>query len=216
MILVVNKRYKNQHLRKCRCNLKCYFCGGNHACRNCPIEKQIAPMLKKKVGSEMEHYVALNCSCPSCHKKKLHVIGNHSPSLDIICMNPECQRKFEIKSKCLSVNELPLDINMPHGNYIDYLNRQQSGLDFIIVIYKVNRKTKKIIIREVLYIDNDTIIRGDVVNVVKRMNSHLSTIKINNRLHNKIKRFNMKKWKNIEISFKNEVDQALQRLNCQL
>ena len=196
--------------RKCKCShLTCYFCGGNHACRDCPIEKKIAPILKKKVGNEMEHYVALNCSCPCCRNKTLHVIGNHSPSLDIICLNESCGRKFEIKSKCLSVKHLPLDIKMPHGNYIDYKNRQRDGLDFIIVIYKVNRKTKTIIIREVLYIDNDTINNGDVVNVVKRDNSHLSTIKIQNRLHKKIKRYNMKKWKHLQISFKKEVDEAL-------
>ena len=101
---------------KCKCShLTCYFCGGNHACRDCPIEKKIAPILKKKVGNEMEHYVALNCSCPCCRNKTLHVIGNHSPSLDIICLNQRCGRKFEIKSKCLSSIRMMLSNGFSNG-----------------------------------------------------------------------------------------------------
>ena len=31
---------------------KCHFCGGNHNCRYCPIEKKVAPQLKKIIGKK--------------------------------------------------------------------------------------------------------------------------------------------------------------------
>ena len=57
--------------------------------------------LKQKVGNYMETHVAKVLPCPSCNKKELKVLGNHSPSLDLVCSN--CSRKIEVKSK-LSVS----------------------------------------------------------------------------------------------------------------
>ena len=135
--------------------LRCYFCNGNHLCRDCPIEEKISPLLKKQVGDYMEHHVANILACPSCNQKKLRVLGNNSPSLDIVCKN--CSRRIEVKSKCLSVKNIPKDINLPHGNFKEYIIRQNKGLDFIIVIYSVNRIHKNIKLREILYLNNDFI-----------------------------------------------------------
>lgn len=182
--------------------LRCYFCNGNHLCRNCPIEEKISPLLKKKVGDYMEHHVANILPCPSCGEKKLKVLGNNSPSLDIICQH--CKRRIEVKSKCLSVRKLPSDLNLPHGNYKDYNLRQSKGLDFIIVIYSVNRVKKNILLREILYLNNDIIKKKDVINVEKRPSSPLSFIKIKNKNNPNIKKIELKR-KDSFISFKKQV-----------
>jgi hypothetical protein len=165
---------------------KCYFCEGNHVCRECPQEALLAPVLKKYIGKIMEDFIGNNFCCPRCNTNKLAVLGNHSPSLDIIC--GECERKYEVKSKCLSINNLPNDLKLPHGNFEEYKNRQDNGLDLFVIIYKVDRINKKITIREVLYADNKEILKNDNIQVLKRNNSHLSTITINNKkLLNKLK-----------------------------
>lgn len=189
-------------IKRKKSKLRCYFCDGNHVCRDCPIEEKLAPMLKKKVGKFMEHYVARNLPCPTCKLKKLKVLGNNSPSLDIICKN--CNRNIEVKSKCLSVNNLPSDIYLPHGNFNEYFERQKSGLDFIIVIYSVNRIKKVINIRKVLYMNDEIIKVGDVVKVLKRVDSPLSMIKIDDIDSPKIRKVKIKK-KNSFISFKKQI-----------
>ncbi len=165
-----------------KCNtIQCYFCGGNHACRDCPIESAMAPMLKIRVGNRMEYWIAENFNCPECNFNTLNVIGNHTPSLDLICKN--CSKKFEVKSKCLSVYKLPNDINLQHGNYIDYVQRVKEGLNLIVVIYGVSRVDKMIYVREVLYADNTDLNDSSLIEVEKRKGkySHLSTIFIKNK-----------------------------------
>lgn len=175
---------------------RCYFCGETHVCRECPTETAVAPVLKKYIGSIMEEWVGKNFPCPCCKSKSLTVLGNHSPSLDIVCSS--CNRKFEVKSKCLSVNKLPNDINLPHGNFEDYQKRQQKGLDLIVIIYKVDRLDKKITIREVLYAKNSEIKKSKNIQVIKRIKSHLSTIIINNK--NLLSKFNLKKLYQFDFS----------------
>lgn len=182
--------------------LRCFFCGGNHLCRECPIEEKIAPLLKKKVGDYMEYHVANHYSCPKCLKKSLVVLGNNSPSLDIVCK--ECGRRIEVKSKCLSVKKLPQDINLQHGNFIDYNKRQKYGLDFIVVIYSVNRIKKIINIREVLYMDDTLMKNSSIIRVTKRNQSSLSTINIKDRNSPKIRKLKIKRSDSF-ISFKKQV-----------
>ena len=184
--MVLTRSYSKRNHTLCQKSkkddcVKCYFCGGNHLCRECPQETMLAPILKKYIGSIMENFIGDNFCCPSCNKKSLAVLGNHSPSLDIVCQNECCKRKFEVKSKCLSVNTLPKDIILPHGNFEDYKKRQKKGLDLFVIIYKVDRVNKKITIREVLYAKNSQIVKNDNIQVVKRHKSHLSTINISNK-----------------------------------
>ena len=160
-------------------NKKCYFCEGSHLCRECPQENILAPILKKYIGKIMEEFIGNNFCCPNCKTKNLCVLGNHTPSLDIICS--KCHRKYEVKSKCLSVNNIPRDLRMPHGSYNDYKKRQQTGLDLFVIIYKVDRINKKVTIRELMYERNKQIVKGNNIRVVNRNNSHLSTIIINDR-----------------------------------
>lgn len=166
------------HLKKCM--YKCYFCSENHTCRECPLEAEMAPVLKKKIGMLMEHYIANNFVCPQCDKNTLNVIGNHSPSLDIVCR--ECSKKIEVKSKCLSVNNLPNDIRLPHGSYHDFINRIDNGLDLFVVIYGVDRIRKTIKIREVLHVPTIILKNYNTIEIVKRNDNNLSTILIKNRL----------------------------------
>lgn len=159
---------------------RCNFCGGtDHLCRQCPVEAKMAPILKKYIGKVIENFIASQYCCPCCKKNDLSVLGNHSPSLDIVCKS--CNRKFEVKSKCLSVSDLPNDIKLPHGSYEEYIKRQSTGLDLFVVIYKVDRIKKIITIREVLYAKNSMIREKRNIMVLKRKNSHLSTIIIKNR-----------------------------------
>jgi hypothetical protein len=181
--------------------IKCYFCNGDHACRDCPKESAMAPIFKKKVGNMMEHWVAKNFKCPECNHACLNVIGNHTPSLDIICKN--CSKKFEVKSKCLSVNKLPNDINLPHGSYIDYVHRLEEGLNLIVIIYGVDRINKMINIREVLYADNKDLRGPSIIEVQKRTNSNLSTILIKNKT--KLMKLSLE-TDNTILSFKNDYE----------
>jgi hypothetical protein len=182
--------------------IKCYFCNGNHACRDCPLEATMAPILRKKVGNMMEYYVADNLKCPECSKEKtLRVIGNHTPSLDLVCSC--CQMKFEVKSKCLSVNKLPNDINLPHGSYIDYVHRLEEGLNLIVIIYGVDRVKKLITVREVLYATNHELKSPNIIEVVKRTDNNLSTIMIKNKKN--LSKLNLL-TENTILTFKNDVE----------
>ncbi len=156
----------------------CEYCNINHSSRECPLEKKLADVMKKIVGTYMEHFVANEVRCPRCHLKALKPLCTHAPSLDIICDN--CNTQFEIKSKCMSTKVLPNDLVFHHGNYNDYVNRQNNGLDIILVVYSVCRKTKIINIRNVFYAPNEQIKKHTEIQVIKKNGSSLSQIVVPN------------------------------------
>lgn len=159
----------------------CQFCNEEaHTTIKCPLEVSIAPILKKKVGNVMEYFVANNLKCPECGKSALQVLGNNSPSFDIVCNS--CDKMFEVKSKCLSVNIIPNDIILPHGSYSKFINQCNQGLNLIIVIYGIDRLKKNIIIREILYASNKELCEDTNINVSQNKDNTLSTIFINNKL----------------------------------
>jgi len=132
--------------------------------------------MKKIVGQHMEKFVATELCCPRCNNMTLGRIGDHSPSLDIICTN--CSTKFEVKSKCISAEQIPTDLILNHGNYFDYIARQSNELDFIIIIYGVDRRSKIITIRKVLHVPHNIVKKKSVFTVVKQSTSTYSTILI--------------------------------------
>jgi transcription elongation factor Elf1 len=146
--------------------------------KECLLEKQLAPIMRKLVGMYMEFFVANEVYCPRCNNKTLESLGTHAPSLDLICKS--CKTKYEIKSKCMSADIIPVDLVFNHGNYYDYINRQRQGLDIILIIYSVNRKTKVIKIRKVLWVPHNQIIESNIINVIKKQNSTLSQIVVDN------------------------------------
>jgi hypothetical protein len=172
----------------------CNFCFGNHNCRNCPIEAKFSPILKKIIGPRIEFFVSKNISCPFCNKKTLYCLDDNSPSLDLVCKS--CQNQFEVKSKCLSAKNLPKDIILPHGNYYKYKQRQESILNLIVVIYKVDRIKKEVEIREVLFASHNSISKKDNIFVNPRNINSLIQIKDRNKLNkfklNKKFNFNFK------------------------
>jgi len=159
-------------------SIKCDYCNNYHVSKECLLEKQLAPIMRKLVGMYMEFFVANEVYCPRCNNKTLESLGTHAPSLDLICKS--CKTKYEIKSKCMSAEIIPVDLVFNHGNYNDYINRQHQGLDIILIIYSVNRKTKVIKIRKVLWVPHNQIIESNIINVVKKQNSTLSQIVVNN------------------------------------
>lgn len=161
-------------------SIKCYFCKGNHLCRNCPIEVSVSEEYKNKVGMMMEYYIAENFNCPECNEQSLCVLGNHTPSLDIICNH--CSKLFEVKSKCLSVQTIPQDINLNHGCYYSYMNRLADKLNLFVVIYGADRVTKNISIREILYANNSLLLNSKIIEVKKNNNSSTIIIKQKNYL----------------------------------
>jgi hypothetical protein len=158
--------------------IQCDYCNNFHSSKECSLEKQLAPLMRKIVGMYMEYFVANEVCCPRCNFKTLEPLGTHAPSLDLICKS--CDTKYEIKSKCMSSKVLPLDLVFNHGNYNDYKTRQKEGLDIMLIIYSVCRKTKIIKIRKVLWVPNNQIIDSNVINVVKKKDSSLSEIIIPN------------------------------------
>ena len=181
--------------------ITCYFCNKNHKSRDCPVEKKVSPILKKYIGDVMENYIANNFFCSNCNKKTLVVIGDNSPSLDIICNN--CNNMIEVKSKCLSVNKIPHDITLPHGNYYTYKDRIKSKLNLFIIIYGIDRINKDIIIREVLYAPHDIFQNIDIIEVKKQENNNNSTIFVKNK--NKLSKMKVCNNNNI-INFKNVIE----------
>ena len=159
-------------------SIKCDYCNNYHVSKECLLEKQLAPIMRKLVGMYMEFFVATEVYCPRCNNKTLESLGTHAPSLDLICNS--CKTKYEIKSKCMSADVIPVDLVFNHGNYNDYINRQRQGLDIILIIYSVNRKTKVIKIRKVLWVPHNQIIESNIINVVRKQNSTLSQIVVNN------------------------------------
>ncbi len=147
------------------------YCKKIHSNKECPLEEKLAPFMKKLVGMYMEQFVANEIYCPRCKCKSLEALSNHTPSLDIICKN--CNSKFEIKSKCMSAKIIPNDLYFNHGNYDKYVNQQEEGLDILLIIYSVCRKTKIITIRNVFYVFNEYI---NCLQVVRKPNSSLSQI----------------------------------------
>lgn len=180
--------------------ISCYFCQGPHLCRDCPIEKKKATGMKKEVGKYMESYYAENYKCIRCGCENLSVLNNRTPSLDIVCA--QCNNRLEIKSKCLSVNKLPKDIMLHHGSYEHYMNRQNNGLDFAIIIYGINRVSKEIKVREIMYFLNE-VMNTEIIKVVPNKKSQLSKIIIPNRKHPNILKLNIPD--NNIIDFKEKV-----------
>ncbi len=154
--------------------IPCEYCNKSHNSRECPLEQRLAPFMRKIVGMYMEQFVADEIYCPRCNYKSLKPLGTHAPSLDIICSM--CCAKYEIKSKCMSSAKLPKDLVFNHGNYNDYVNRQNNGLDIILILYKVCRKTKVIKIRHVFYAKNEDIINNKYLKVIKKKDTSLSQI----------------------------------------
>lgn len=154
-------------------NRKCDYCSKSHTSNECPIEKKLAPFMKKIVGMYMENFISKEVCCPRCNCKTLNSLNTNAPSLDIICTN--CRTKFEVKSKCMSSKIIPKDLIFHHGNYYNYINRQKNGLDFFLVIYSVCRKTKIIVIKNILYAPNE-IINSNDIKIEQKHDSHLSEI----------------------------------------
>ena len=169
--MIMIKRTKSSH------NNTCQFCNShNHTTRYCPIEKKISPLIRSKVGKMMEHVVS-KINCPKCFSNGLLVLGTDAPSLDLKCVI--CHHQFEVKSKCLSCKVLPNDLKLNGGNYNQYIKRQKEGLDFIVIIYGVDRKTKILKIRKIIHIPNKIIVKNNLNFIVKK-NRNLSTIHIAN------------------------------------
>lgn len=161
-------------------SISCSFCNGRHNSRSCVIESKMSSIFKESIGIIMEHYICNNILCPECNTKNLKVIGNNAPSLDIICNN--CYNNFELKSKCLSVDKLPNDIKLNHGRYNDFMNRiNDEKLNLMTIIYGVDRSTKGIYIREILYLNNYDLSFNDNVFIEYLPYNNKSIIHIKNR-----------------------------------
>ena len=157
---------------------KCYYCYGNHLCRNCPIEKDESNIMKKNMGRFIETFVAYNINCLYCNNKLL-VLGTHKPSLDLVCTF--CNQLYEVKSKCLSIENLPSDIILKHGSYSKFLHRLNKGLNLIVIIYGVDRKSKTFNIKEILYAPNCIFKNKDIVNITKNKDNNFSNIFIKDK-----------------------------------
>ena len=181
--------------------IKCNFCSGPHVVKACPLEKSMKTVLKRKMGVMAEQYVANNVNCPVCNYHSLQVMGNDLPSLDIVCKN--CLNIFEVKSKCLSVDGLPLDLHLEHGTFRTYEYRKYQGLNLFIVIYGIDRINKLITIREVLYAPNEILWIPTIIEVQPKPYTYDSTIFIKDRLS--LIKINLQ-TAITKISFKKEVE----------
>ena len=173
-------KYKNE------LQMSCWWCKGNHSSRKCNSELLIKKELKKKVGHVMEKFVEQCIQCPRCSfvnddtNYNFERLGNNTPSLDVQCR--VCGLQVEVKSKCLSVNNLPDNIYCKGGNYnMLYHNILDNDLNIIIIIYSADRNSKNITIKEVLWINNNELMSNTNVFIERDDKSTLSNIIISNR-----------------------------------
>lgn len=184
----------------------CTFCGSNnHTSIYCDIENKMAPYFKKEVGVKMEEYITKHIVCQHCNKKELIALNDFSPSLDIVCGN--CNAKYEVKSKCLSVKDLPNYIFCNGGNYNKFKKNISYGLNLFVIVYGVNRGKKEIIIRNIYYASNEILQNKQLIEIEKKNNTTLSTVKIYNK--NKLKSISFVE-KN--LSFKNLYNSLIQNI----
>lgn len=180
----------------------CDFCNGPHYTRNCPIEKKLASSISKIVGIHLEYYIANYVLCPYCNMNKLSVLGNNEPSLDIVCMN--CDKKYEVKSKCLSVDKLPNNLILSHGSYFDYLRKHEMTLDLLILIYGVDRKSKSITIKKLIHIPSKSINSDANLKIELNKENNKCTIYIRNHtMYNSVSNINH------IISYKKEIQELM-------
>ena len=157
----------------------CYFCGSkSHTCIQCSVENKMTPYFKIDIGIKMETFITENIKCQECNLKKLIVLGDFSPSLDLVCEN--CNAMYEVKSKCLSIKNLPNDIYCNGCNYNEFIKNINIGLNLFIIIYGIDRQKKEIIIRNIYYASNNILSNKKYIEINKINNSSLSLIKINN------------------------------------
>ena len=135
-------------------NRKCFYCGKKgHMSRNCPKEKEESSKIKYVIGHMFENFISDNCVCPYCNSN-LRCLNDKTPSCDILC--DSCGQMFEVKSKCLSVKNIPSDIRINHGNYNAFKHRLEiNNLNMFVVIYSFDRLTKYIKIRKIYMLDNN-------------------------------------------------------------
>jgi hypothetical protein len=145
----------------------------------CEIENKMAPYFKKEVGIKMEDYVTKNIPCQICFKNSLKALKDFSPSLDIVCES--CGAIYEVKSKCLSIKILPKDIFCNGGNFIEFKKNINNGLNLFIILYGVDREKKEILIRNIYYVSNKQLVQEKIIEIDKKNNTTLSTIKIFDR-----------------------------------
>ena len=199
-------------------NIVCNWCKGNHISRQCNVEKLVKKELKDRVGSAMEQFVEKCIQCPQCLSVakdysnretfcSFERLANNTPSLDLECK--VCGFQVEVKSKCLSVNNLPDQIYCKAGNYKNLIeNIYKNNINIIVIIYSADRDTKDITIKEVLLFDNYELRKGINIVINKQANSTLSDITIFNK--NTIPRlcFNIKK-----MSFESFINKIEEELN---
>ena len=173
-----------------------------HSSRDCNEEKTLAEYLNKTIGHTMEHLAAKYIACPMCKKTTLSVLGDNSPSWDLICTNGECNRKFEVKSKAMSCTD-DNDLYFYGGAFKYYIARVAEGLHMIIITYEIDRKTKTLAIKEVFHVPNSMLKKSDVrtnpIYVEQRRGTSLSNIVVKNKIDLKKITPNLK----ITMSYKN-------------
>lgn len=161
----------------------CSFCNKSHNTIDCDVESKARPLLKRRAGKDLELYIPQNMCCPFCKEKTLESLDDNTPSLDIVCSN--CKHIFEVKTKCLSVKDIPHNIKLYSGHYLSLLDRIDQGLNLIVIIYKADRQTKEITIREILFVKNKKLKNPNYINIRTRNESplekNLSVIYIKNK-----------------------------------
>jgi len=172
-------------------NMVCKWCTGNHCSRKCQFEKLIKCELKTRVGIVMEQFVEKCIKCPRCSSIAgdycdeetlctFNRLANNTPSLDMECRI--CGLHVEVKSKCLSIDNLPNQIYCKAGNYDNLINNiNENQLNIFVIIYSADRITKNITIKEILWMDHSILSFKSKVLIKRIPDTKLSDITIINR-----------------------------------
>ena len=151
----------------------CYCCGSSeHLIKECPTHKAKVKYRNNDAGKWSEDRFT-GMLCPICKNGILQHAVLHTPSLDFTCLT--CGKLFELKSKCLSQQNIPNDIRIIGGQYTHLMNSiLNKNLNLIILIYKVNEKENLRIERKIIIIENNDL-KSDL------LNNNINIIQVKNK-----------------------------------
>jgi len=137
----------------------CYGCNKpGHKIKDCPAHA-IKKDERRLNAGEWAEYLCSKILCPNCKDSPLVPVQDKCASLDLECSKKGCP--IEVKSRCLSNSLLPEYIKIHGGSYETFRHRiMNEKLVIIVILYRVDEKKDKRILRGVYYINNETLQKG--------------------------------------------------------
>ena len=134
-------------------------------------------------GYGAEDAIAKHCKCPECNGHLIRLSTN-SPCVDLIC--EQCSLQIEVKSRCMSNQQLPDDIRVMASRE-DVLRRciNKGTLNIALLIYKIDdtlttSKFEEKLVRGVYFIPNKAFNDSNLITFESSSKSSKTIVTIKN------------------------------------